>query len=292
MAIVGAAAAIVGLGWTGCAGDAFTVQGATGSSGSMGMSSAIGPSSGSSSAIGGPVDASTIDASTHFCSNYTSYLLCEAFDDGAPGQLLELAQDAAVVGTYETDPDASVPPSKQSMQVTTPQVTVMGASARTLAGKSFTMTASDLSLEADFNVGLNCIADDVAVAIVTASLPAAAEPQYSVVLTVGPSGWSIVEILASPDGGTALSPHSAGAVLSADQWTNVKLTVHLLKKTVDLTLGSTALSTITLSETPLFTATGINASFAVGAAVTDVDAEARACDLEIDNVLFNDSATP
>jgi hypothetical protein len=300
LGIAGAAAAIFGLGWAGCAGDAFTVQGAPGSSGSAATSSSIGPSSAGSSSTGSGASGSSsiggpVDGSASFCSGYPGYLLCEAFDDGAPGQLAELPQDAGPFGTFLTDPDASVPPSRQSMQVMTPQLTMPGTSVRTLAGKSFMMTGTDLLLEAEFNLGKNCISDGVAVAIITASSPSAPGSQYSVVLTLELSAWSVVEILTSPDAGTTLYPHSTGVGILPDQWTDVKLTLHLLKKSVDLSLGSATVSGgITLAEEPLLepTGTGITASFAVGAAVTDVDAEALVCDLEVDNVLFNDATTP
>lgn len=290
----------VGLGWAGCAGDAFTLQATAGSSTSTSGSSSMGTSSAGSSspasgASGSSATVGPVDASASFCSAYAGDLFCEAFDDGAPGQLLEQPQDAAAVGTYSTDPDASVPPSKQSLEVTTPQVNMPGASARTLAGKSFTTMGTDLVLDAEFNVGKNCLSDGVAIAIVTASSDAAPGSQYSIVLTVGASAWGFVEILDAPDAGVTSYAHSATPGLLADQWTNVKLTVHLLKKTVDLTVGSSPeFMGEVLHEAPLFPVAGtgsINASFAVGAAVTDVDAEALACALEVDNVVFNATTT-
>jgi hypothetical protein len=292
-----AGAASLGLGWTGCAGNAFTLQSGAGSSVSSAATSSIDSSSTGSSVTGSSATGSSAsigpaDASTSFCSSYTSYLFCESFDEGVPGHLLEVPQDAGLTGMLLAYPDASVPPSKQSMEVTTPKVNIPGESARTLAGQSFSMTETDLFLEAEFYLGPNCVADGVAVAIVTASSPAVPGVQYSVALTVGVSAVSVVEILVGPDAGSALVPHSTTVGLTSDQWTDVKLTVHLVEKTVDLTVGAVSVTRTALDEAPTFVATGpgINASFAVGAAVTDVDATALACDLLVDNVLFNDVA--
>lgn len=290
--IAAAAAAIYSLAGAGCAGDAFTLQSTPGSSTSGSSSTSIGSSSTSTSSTSSSSTVGAADASTTFCAGYPGYLLCEAFEGGVPGQLQVL--DAGTTGTIFADPDSSVPPSTQSMEVTTPALKTAGTTAQTLAGKSFSMIDSDLSLEAEYNLGSNCAKDDTSIALVTAGSSASPGSTYSIVLTVGLSASSVVEILTGPDGGVGVVPHSTTTGVTPNQWTDVKLQIHLLKKTVDLTVGTATLfSGAALSETPAFplTGTGVTALFAVGAAVSYGDAGALACDLEVDNVLFNATTT-
>lgn len=288
----------------GCTGGTFSLapDAATASqSGANVTADAGGPEDGGNSTEAGNPEAG------NFCSDYTSYTFCESFAEGVPGALVPVPPGDASSGTISADLSSSVSPSTESLEAMLPPVDAGGASARALVGKSFTMThGTDLGLEAEFNVAKSCLtADGVTVAIITAQLLDVPGVEYSVALTVGATSLDVVEILTGPTGGastgtttgstggTTLAVHSADVSLTPGAWTNIKLQVHLLKRTFNLTVGTTYVFPIAgtpLTEEPdAGMAEATTESFAVGGSVTDTDASAPACTVLVDNVLFNDT---
>ncbi|HXX68010.1 MAG TPA: hypothetical protein VEK07_12540 [Polyangiaceae bacterium] len=270
----------------GCSGDAFTLAPADAAAPSN--SSGTGAPDGSGAPTDGGADAPSDGAAASFCSAYTLYTLCESFDvDGAPGQLTPVTGGTAAAGTIATDSTTffSAP---NSMEATTPAVTTLGASARALAGKTFASPGTQLYLQAEFQVIKSCLTTDgVTIELVTMSLAAGAE--YSVALTLASTGSYVTEILTAADGGVSTDVHDDTSVLTAGDWSNVKLTIHLDKKTFDLMFGATGVSAVPLTEEPVTAAAATAAAFAVGASVTYTTVQSTGCTVYVDNVVFNDT---
>lgn len=273
----------------GCSGDAFTLAPPTDASASSVNSSGTSSPDGSGVPTDAAADAPSDAATANFCSAYTAYTLCESFDTdaGAPGQLTEVTGGSAAPGTITTSSTTFYSP-PSAMEATTPAVTTLGASARALAGKTFASPGTELYLQSEFQVTKTCLTTDgVTIAIVTVSLPAGSE--YSVALTLASTGSYVTEILTAADGGAATAVHDDTSVLAAGDWSNIKLTVHLDKKTFDLMFGATGISAVALTEEPATAVAATAAAFAVGSSVTYTTVQSTGCTVYVDNVVFNDT---